>query len=109
VTTIWRAVDQLGREVILTDVGWAHILVGHREMPGREADVRVAVERADFIRRDADRADRECHYRRTGPGGLMLKVVVAYGTARASGAETGMVITAYPTGVVKPKEQRRWP
>ena len=108
-TTIWRTVDQLGRDVTLTDVGWAHILRGHRDMPGREADARVAVESADYINRDADRADRECRYRRMGPDGLMPKVVVEYGTSPADGAAAGMVITAYPTGVVKPKEQRRWP
>ena len=70
---IWRTRDRFGREVILTDLGWAHILVGHPEMAGRESDIRAAVEDADFINWDADRADRENHYRIVG-GRVHLQV-----------------------------------
>jgi len=76
-------------------------------MVGRQADVRAAIEGADLITHDADRADRESHYQVTGPGRLMLKVVVEYRIV--AGRSTGSVVTAYPLGRVKPEEAPRWP
>ena len=101
--TIWRARDRLGREVVLTDVGWSHIIVGHREFVGREADVRAAVEGADLVNRDADRSDRDTHHRRMSSR-LHLKVCVEY-----DAAGTGTVITAHFTQRIKRREQQRWP
>jgi len=64
VAIIWRARDRPGREVVLTDVGRAHVLERRATMAGREADVKAAIEQADFIVHDADHADRQNHYRR---------------------------------------------
>lgn len=91
----------------MTDAGWVHILVRHREMVGREDDVRIATEGAGFINHDADRVDRACHYQPTGPGRLMRKVAAEYRVV--TGQLVGSAVTAYPTGKVRPEEARRWP
>lgn len=106
---IWWARDRLGREVDLTEAAWAHSMERHGQaMFDRERDVRQAVEQADLVNDDADRADRECHYRRLQPHRPMLKVVVEYRARPAEDAPTGVVITAYPTENEKPREVRRW-
>lgn len=78
-------------------------------MAGREWDVREAIRRADVIHRDSVRSDRDCHYVRLEWRRALLKVVVEYRDDPAPHAPTGVVITAYPTENVKPKEERRWP
>jgi hypothetical protein len=103
VAEIWRTRDWLGREIVLTDSGWTHILERRPGMAGSEAAVRTAVEAPDRVARDAQYADRESYYRRLGPR-RYLKVVVAYA---ATGH--GVVITAYPIPRPKRGEQPRWP
>ncbi len=107
---IWRVLDRLGREVVLTEAGWAHILVGHGDdLAGRESDVQAAIERAETITFDAKHARRECHYVRIGPGRRRLKVVVGYAPVPPPGTWAGTVVTAYLVGGVEPKERPRWP
>lgn len=107
---LWRVVDRLGRAVVLTEAGWGHIMERHgHAMADRAWSVRDAVRRADWINRDADRADRECHYRQTEPNRPMLKIVIEFGIDRSTGTLGGVVITAYPTESEKPREVRRWP
>ena len=100
---VWRTRDRLGREVVLTEAGWAHILQRRPRMVGMEGDVRLAVEMADTVVNDADYGDRENHYRRISRRTFM-KVVVAY-----DGAGSGVVITAHPTHGRKKGEKQRWP
>lgn len=90
---IWRVRDRLGREVALTEGGWAHILDGHDELVDRVDDVRAAVEQADFIDHDARYAPREVHSRPVPPQGTWA----------------GTVVTAYVVGKPKPGEKSRWP
>jgi len=100
---LWRTRDRFGREVVLTEADWAHILGRRPRMIGQEAEVRLAVERADRVVHDADHADRENHYWRVSRR-TFLKVVVAY-----DAAEIGVVITAHPSHKPKQREQQRWP
>lgn len=79
------------------------------DLAGREAHVRLAVERPDFVTIDLARPRRECHYRRFGSGRLMLKVVVGYEPVLPPGTWAGQVITAYPTRHVPRKERPIWP
>ena len=102
VAELWRTTDRLGREIVLTDSGWLHVLVGHPEMIGCEGDVRAAVGEADFINRDADHAHRENHYRVVA-GRVHLKVCVEYA------ATPEVVITAHVSQRIKRRERRRWP
>ena len=76
--TVWRTTDRLGREVVLTEAAWAHIIGEPKEMAGREADVLAAVRAPGRVTRDAGYRRRENHYRRTPSGRRWLKVVVRY-------------------------------
>ena len=106
--TIWRTTDRMGREVELTDTGWAHILAERGEASPSAAEVRAAVEAPDFVNADAVYAHRENHYRRFGAGGRYLKVVVQYRPVPPQGTWAGDVVTTYPTNRVKRKERRLW-
>ena len=101
---IWRTRDRFGREVVLTDRGWAHILAGHPELLGREGDFRGVVETSDFVNFDADHANRENHYRWSVGDGLHLKVCVEY-----AAIGPGAVVTAPLLHRIKRRERRRWP
>jgi hypothetical protein len=95
--------------VSLTDAARGHIVGKHPAMPGREADVRAAIESPDFVNADARYPRRENHYRRAGVGAPYLKGVVKYRPVPPQGTWIGEVVTAYPTRVVPPKEQHLWP
>jgi hypothetical protein len=106
---VWRVTDRRGREVVLTEDDWRHVVLEHPPMVGREEDVRAAVEQAEMINRDRRRAHRECHYRRPGPDRARLKVVIHYSPVPPQGTWAGRVITAYPVEVIPAKEQQLWP
>ena len=108
VAVIWETTGRLGRRVVLTDAGWAHVLDQRIEFAGLEEEVRQAVESADEIRHDAKYAHRDLHYRETGPGLRRLRVVVHYRPSEAFGW-VGEVITAYFTARRSKKEAPRWP
>lgn len=110
---IWETVDRLGRSVSMSDDAWRHILDGHDEVrQGRlmmvPADVRLAVEHADEIRRDRFFSRRAIHYRRTEFGELRHRVVVNYRPSERSGW-VGEVITAFLTARRYQDEVQIWP
>ena len=108
---IKRLRDRAGREVVLTEARWAHILREHNELAGRRAEIRATVELPEFVSADADNAHRENHYRRLGPNEPFLKVVVHYRPVPPQGTWEGEVITAHQVGTrrVKRREQQLWP
>lgn len=105
---IWETVDRLGRPVILTEAGWAHILARHDDMVERRLEIRSAIEFADEIRRDARFARHDVHYAQIRTGPLFIRVVVRYRPDASSGL-IGEVVTAHLTERKKAGEQVRWP
>lgn len=101
--TIWRMRDQFGREVVLTEAAWLHILRRRPGMAGYESRIQAAVATPEVATWDAEHDDRENYYRRA-PDRLCLKVCVMYDPDG-----NGTVITAYQTHRVKRGERRRWP
>jgi hypothetical protein len=67
-------------------------------------EVRTAIERPDFVTRDARYRHREIYYRRVAPGPGLLKVVVQYRPVPPQGAWVGEVITAYRVRKRKSRE-----
>ena len=92
---LWETVDRLGRTVVLTEVAWAHIVDEHKDMTGRQDDVRRALERASVVRASEAAA-------------LFIRVVVRYRPDEATGW-LGEVVTAHLTKRKKKGEQHRWP
>jgi hypothetical protein len=108
VEIIWETVDRLGRSVILTPAGWAHIVAGHKDMADLQDAVRIAVEDAIEVRADALRPRRDVHYAESGIGSLLIKVVVRYSPDETDGW-LGEVVTAYFTRHPKRAEKPKWP
>jgi hypothetical protein len=94
--------DRDGRTVVLTDVGWQHIVDTHSDMSDRQADVLRAVAAPDVVTTDA--SGRLFAYRvvadHGGPRPMYVKVCVSY---RVSG---GTIVTAYLTRRIPRKERR---
>lgn len=99
----------MGREVALTDDGWAHILRQRRDARPAEEEVRAAVATADPVVLDARFPHRRNHYRRRSASGRYLKVVVNYRPVWPQGTWTGEVVTAHPAHDPKPEEEQLWP
>jgi hypothetical protein len=108
VAVIWETVDRLGRRVVLTEAGWAHILDRHDDMVERQLEIRSAIELADEIRRDARFARHDVHYAEVRTGPLFIRVVVRYRPDTSFGW-VGEVVTAHMTGRKKAGELVRWP
>ena len=100
---IWRTTDRLGREVTLTEAGWAHIVRQRRDAVPTQDEVRAAVADADLIVADVDFPRRRNHYRRRPAGGRYLKVVVNYRPVPPQGTWAGEVVTAHPAHRPKPE------
>ena len=108
---VWRTRDRFGRELVLTDVGWGHIVAKRKGEPPAPDEIREAVESPDFVTVDATYPRRENSYRsrRPGRGGRFLKVVVRFQPVPPDGTWAEEVITAYPAQRIKPGEDQRWP
>ena len=91
---IWETVDRLGRQVVLTENQWAHVVFEHDYMVHRIHEVQYAVAFADEVARDRSYAHRDIHYWQRGSGALCLRVVVHYRPRDPSGW-TGEVRTAH--------------
>lgn len=109
VAVVWRTRDRLGREVVLTEAGLAHILAKHGDLVGRLDDIRATIEAPDFVNRDARHAYRENHYRRPAPGEPRIKVVVHYRPLPPQGTWRGEVITAHQARQIGAREEQLWP
>jgi hypothetical protein len=105
---IWEATDRLGRLVVLTDAGWAHILERHGELAARGDEIREAIERAEEIRQDPGYSHRHLHFRRGDPASRRMCVVVHYRPHEPSGW-VGEVITAFRTARRRNEEVLLWP
>ncbi|MGH2617237.1 MAG: hypothetical protein ACRDJC_18545, partial [Thermomicrobiales bacterium] len=77
----------------------------HAEMASRLDEVRIAVERPDFVTRDREYRHREIHYRVALFRPPLLKVVVQYRPVPPQGTWAGEVITAYPVKARDPREE----
>lgn len=82
--------DFCGRQVVLTETTWDHILEGHIALDGHEEALKTAVERADVVHRGKG-AGVECLCGKALGPARWLVVVVAYGPDG-----TGRIKTAYP-------------
>jgi hypothetical protein len=60
---IWETTDRLGRLVVLTDDGWAHIVSRHGELATLSQEIRDAIAKADEVARDRSLSRRNVHYR----------------------------------------------
>lgn len=105
---IWETTDRLGRQVVLTDQGWEHILFQHENMANLRDRIRDAVAFADEIVRDRDYAHREIHHRKRDSSLSWIRVIVHY-RPRESSDWIGEVITAHVTSRRDPREAPQWP
>lgn len=111
-TSILSCVDRWGRPVVATRSQWLdHIVVNHAELTDQVDSVIRTVTHADRIMRDAKVPERENFYRRgvlqEPHAHLYLKVCVEF--EDLPGGIMGTIITAHPTGRIKPLETQRWP
>jgi hypothetical protein len=86
---VWETIDPDGRNVLLTDDGWTHILDGHPYIDvGPEAIVKV-VARPDERLLGPKRGEEWFYRRGMGPS-AWIRVVVHYWHGR------GVIVTAFP-------------
>lgn len=102
----FEVVDPRGRKVTCTDECWqGHILAARPWMAGWENEVQSAIQHPTFgIYHDATHESRHLYYRLRTNRRQYIKVVVDFGEA-----ETGTVITAFPTDSPKSGEKLLWP
>jgi hypothetical protein len=97
--------DSQGRTVVCLQERWKHIIEGHPELLGREADIAETIRDPFDEEQDARDQRRICYFRPyivASPGfGHWLKVVVEY--RRHLIQTRGTVITAYCVGARKRK------
>lgn len=105
---IWEAIDRLGRPVVLTEAGWAHILDRHKDMVPHLLSIRDAISHADEVTVDAVYSRRNVHYLRSTPTTIAIRVAVNYKPAEPSGW-AGEIITALRSERKKQGERRLWP
>jgi hypothetical protein len=103
VVSRWK--DFQGRTVELTDIGWAHILEGHREMADRFGEIAKTMEAPSLVVRDPDIRRIEHHYG-VADGELRIHVVVIY--RPTPDGWVGTIRTAHLTDRLK-KGERLWP
>jgi hypothetical protein len=104
---LFSVTDPRGLRVTCTSEVWdEHVLAGHPEMAGCEAEVSACITNPLYgiIYADRDHPKRSIYYmlRKHVPREY-LKVVVEVDDAG------GIVITAYPTFNVKAREYPQWP
>lgn len=109
-----RCADYQGREAILSERWWIeHIVSARPYLHGLHELVQQVVANSYRACRDVQHVARECFYRhQTLPGNyhhLYFKIVVEYRRTGPGGLLVGSVVTAYPTAVIKAKEQQIWP
>lgn len=96
---LFATTTPLGFSVDVTRERWGLIAsTKHPVMSGREDDVRAALKTPDEVRRSRRDAEMLLFYRLVRPGRWTYAVV-------RRTAETGLLITAYPTNAVKEGEQ----
>lgn len=92
---IFTTLDPLGNDVTLYTETWnAHIVIGHIEMVGLDALVRQAIEDPYQIRQST--LHPTAYRFEFTDASTTVGVIVTYTGPILSGAETGMVNTAYP-------------
>lgn len=105
---IWETIDRLGRAVMLTDEGWAHILDHHGDMVEFQGEIRQAIEFADEVSIDGRYRRRNVHYLKSAGGRPPIRVVVNYSPSAPSGS-TGRVVTAFRSERKTVGERLIWP
>ena len=91
---VFSVPDVYGNSVILREGSWEHIERRHRELRGRQHDVKDAINSPDGKRLSTERDTCVC-YETFGAQGI--RVLVEYtGKSHEAGTERGKVITAYP-------------
>lgn len=102
-------VDPWGRAIILSLERWhAHIVAEHPEMETQLGSLRSTVLDPHLVTFDALHSSRENYYRFNVRGRLLLKVCVHFTAQPGPSPATGIIVTAYLTGRVKPKERVKW-
>lgn len=86
---VWEAIDPDGREVALTDEGWAHVIAGHPYVGIAPSDVVEIVARPDARMRGPQRGEEWFYRRGMGPS-EWIRVVVHFEHGR------GPIVTAFP-------------
>jgi len=101
--------DPWDRSIVLTSEQWlGHIVAEHPEMGALFDAVRSTVIEPHLVTFDALHRARENFYRFDVRGRLLLKVCVHFSAAPESHTATGIIVTTYLTGRVKPKERIKW-
>ncbi len=108
-----RCVDLWGRDIVLYEDIWEnHVIVDHSIMDGYETFIESVLGSPDVVTHDSKYPNGENYYQ---AGALpppddrqFLKVCVRFESDPLTGKRVGIVVTTFPTFIVKRSERIKW-